>query len=77
MKKNYFVTCPKCHGMRYRVIARKRGFSFDKAANGAILGELLGHDAFGLGLLAGIDGKVTKTYLQCENPRCRHVWFER
>ena len=65
MKKKSIINCPKCHSHSFRVIATTRGFGFDKAATGAIIGGLIGGSCLGLAAICGIDGKRGKSYLQC------------
>ncbi len=72
MKNNIIINCPECYSRRYHIVAQKRGFSFDKAATGAIIGGMLGGHGIGLAAFMGIDGKIKKTYLQCDI--CNHVW---
>ena len=72
MRRNISINCPQCYSRSFRTIATRRGFSFDKAATGAMLGGLIGGHALGLAAIMGIDGKVKRRYLQCDI--CGHVW---
>ena len=69
------IRCPECYSRRYHIVAQQRGFSWNKAADGAIIGGLIGGHSLGLAAFMGIDGKIRKTYLQCDI--CSHVWAEK
>ena len=75
MNTQIIINCPECYGRKFHVIAKERGFSFDRAATGAILGGMFGGNSLGLALFMGIDGEVKKTWLQCDI--CGHVWSEK